>query len=56
MDLQQRFLRRKWLLDSVPLLLRESIYHRTWDAEEELPSIQLWKLDEEEGQVHVATS
>lgn len=51
----QRILRRLHLMDSMPLMLRESRYHRDNDEEEDLPSVVLWKWDEEEGEVVVWT-
>lgn len=36
------------LLEDLPILLRESAYHRDFDAEEELPGYVLWRVDQEE--------
>lgn len=44
----QRFLKRLWLLDNLPLLLRDAIYHRAYEEEEKLPGVVLWKTDDEE--------
>jgi len=49
MEPQQRFLRRKFLLENVDRFLRESIYHRTHDEEEDLPGVDVWYWDDSEG-------
>lgn len=54
MDVNQRFLRRIFLLDNLDLLLRESYYHRNHDDDEELvPVFHLWNWDESEGVVRL---
>jgi len=49
MEVQQRFLRRKHLIESTEILLRESIYHRTHEVSEDLDGIVVWRWDDEEG-------
>lgn len=49
MDAQQRFLRRKYLIENLEILLRESAYHRTNDDAEKLPGIEVWQWDQPEG-------
>jgi hypothetical protein len=49
-DSQQRFLRRKHLLDNMDIYLRESNYHRSLDEDEELQGEILWRLDKELGE------
>lgn len=51
MDRDQRFLKRLYLMERMDLWLRELVYHRTNDDNEELlPQIPFWKWGEEEGQ------
>lgn len=49
MEVQQRFLRRKTLIENTDLFLRESVYHRTHGASERLEGIVVWRWDEVEG-------
>lgn len=51
MDRQQRFLRRKYLIDNMPVILRESIYHRRNEEEENLPGFKLWSWSQPEGKL-----
>lgn len=39
---------RKWLLDNLPLLLREAQYHRDHEDAEELPAEVIWRWDDVE--------
>lgn len=50
MNKSQRFLRRIYLLESMDVMLREAKYHRDNDEAEATPSVQLWKMGEEEGE------
>lgn len=52
-DVKQRFLRRLWLLEHIPLLLREAQYHKQHQAAESAPSIALWRSGEPEGTAKV---
>lgn len=49
MDVNQRFLRRQFLLENIEMWLAESIYHRKFDVDEDLEHTAIWTWDELEG-------
>jgi len=49
MDVQQRFLRRRFLIESIEIFIRESVYHRTHHEAENTKGVPIWEWDNEEG-------
>lgn len=47
------FLQRKWIIESLPLMLREAVYHRAHHDMESTPGVELWKFDEPLGEAKV---
>lgn len=41
----QRLLKRIYLLDLLPTILRDAIYHRSFEEDEKLPGEVLWIKD-----------
>lgn len=46
MDKEQKFLRRQYLLDNMPLILREAAYHRRHEEDEACPYFAVWEWED----------
>ncbi len=44
-DIQQRFLRRTYLLGIMPEILVEARYHKIHNSSEDYPAVLLWRWD-----------
>lgn len=51
--MNQRFLKRLYLIKNQLLLLREAAYHRTFDREENLPKQVLWEAETDHNECRI---